>query len=132
MITATEPDLETSGAIEAIRTFLSGRRRMPAWTYPFFHNTRYFFSASGRPPAGTPTTAFLSVLLLIGAAVVEILAVLSIAWRHDHGSSPPPFGWPSSLIIAIAMAVVIVGLVPRQPTFGGLQPSPTSTSRHPD
>lgn len=28
-ITATEPDLETSGAIEAIRTFLSGRRRMP-------------------------------------------------------------------------------------------------------
>ena len=78
--------------------------------YPFFHNTRYFFSSGGRPPAGTPTTAFLSVLLLMGAAVVEILAVLSIAWRHDHGSSAPPFGWPSSLVIAIAMAVVMAGL----------------------
>jgi hypothetical protein len=110
VITATEPNLETSGAIEAIRTFLAGRRCMPAWTYPFFHNTRYFFSSSGRAPAGTPATAFLPVLLLIGAAVVEILAVLSIARGHGHGSSAPPFGWLSSLVIAIATAVVIVGL----------------------
>ena len=36
VITATEPDLETSGVIEAIRAFLAGRRRMPAWAYPLF------------------------------------------------------------------------------------------------
>jgi hypothetical protein len=110
VITATEPDLETSGVIEAIRAFLAGRRRMPAWAYPLFRDTYLLSSSRSRPPAETPGSLVLLLLLLAGAAAVEVLAVLSIAWRHDHGHSAPPFGWPSSLAIAVAMAVVIVGL----------------------
>jgi hypothetical protein len=45
VITATEPDLETSGVIEAIRAFLAGHRRMPAWAYPLFRDTRSLFTS---------------------------------------------------------------------------------------
>jgi hypothetical protein len=110
VITATEPDLETSGVIEAIRAFLAGRRRMPAWTYRLFRDTHLLLTSRSRPPAETPGGPVLLLLLLAGALAVEIVAILSIAGRHDHGHNAPSFGWPSSLAIAIAMAVVIVGL----------------------
>ena len=110
VITATEPDLETSGVIEAIRVFLAGRRRMPAWTYPLFRDTHLLFTSRSHPPAETPGGLVLLLLLMAGAGAVEILAILSIAGRHDQGHNAPTYGWPSSLAIAIAMAVVIVGL----------------------
>ena len=111
VITATEPDLETSGVIEAIRAFLAGRRRMPAWAYPFFRDTHLLVTSRSRPPAEAPGSLVLLLLLLLGAGVAEVLALVSIPSRHAHGHNAPPFGWPSSLAIAIAMAVVIVGLI---------------------
>jgi hypothetical protein len=108
VITATEPDLETSGVIEAIRAFLAGRRRMPAWVYPLFRDTRSVLTS--RPGTEASGGFVLLLLLLVGAGVVEILALFSIAGRHAHGHNAPSFGWPSSLAIAIAMAVAIVGL----------------------
>jgi hypothetical protein len=102
VITATEPDLETSGVIEAIRAFLAGRRRMPTWTYPLFRDTHLLLTSRSRPPADAPAGPVLLLLLLASALAVEFLAIVSIPGRHGHGHNAPTYGWPSSLAIAIA------------------------------
>jgi hypothetical protein len=99
-ITASNPDLATMGLIEAVKSVAANCRRMPAWLVPFF---RPYRPDSGLL-AGTP------LLLLIGATVVEIVAIFSVFHRRGRGANAPAFTWPTSLVLIIAMAVVLVVL----------------------
>jgi hypothetical protein len=95
-ITAPNPDLTTMGLIDAIRSLAAGCRRMPSWMLPFFRP----YGPDGGLLAGTP------LFLLIGTAIVEAAAVYSVFRRSEHGGNAPPFTWPTSLVLIIAMAIV--------------------------
>jgi hypothetical protein len=100
-IVATDPDLRTEGLIEALRTVSRTRRRMPSWLQAFY-----------RPiwgPAGAAEPP-LALLLTIPVLVAGVVAVISIE-RAGRGHSGPPIPWPASLFAAIAMLMLLAGLV---------------------
>ena len=99
-ITAANPDLTTMGLIDAVKSIAATCRRMPSWLVPFFR------------PAGPNSGLLAGVppLLMFGAAIVGTIGVFSVFDRNGHGKNGPPFTWPTSLVLVIAMAVVLVVL----------------------
>jgi hypothetical protein len=101
-ITTTDADLAVEGVAGAIQRFTATHRRVPFWIRRFF---RWGTSPNEFSLAALPLP--LMAVCFVGG----IIAVSSVASRHDHGSSAPTVPWPASLILLISLAVIMVGLI---------------------
>jgi hypothetical protein len=98
-IEATEPDLTTTGLIEALRSLLGSCRRMPPRLQEIYRTP----TSSG---AQSPPTISAGFLLFVLAAVFCVIFAIGAVEHLVHMHGRPWTPWPQSIIVAATLLVV--------------------------